>query len=312
MLGHFRDLLGAVAHSPAMLYYLDNAQSSADSARTPLTSYRALLTAKTAADSTRLLAAVRKRRGGLNENYGRELLELHTLGVDGGYTQRDVIDVARAFTGWSLKAADEGGGFAFNAGAHDADEKVVLGTTLPAGRGVEDGDAVLDLLAHHPRTARFIATKLVRHFVADDPPASLVQRATDTFRQTDGDLRQVMAVIVASPEFYSRRAFRAKVKTPYEVVVSTYRLLGGAPDTAGRSLSYLGQLGAPLFGHLTPEGWPDVGEGWLNTGSLLSRINFGGNAAAGRVAGIRAPSGCDARCADLLGIALASPEFQRR
>lgn len=352
-MGKFRDLLGAVAHSPAMLWYLDNYQSSADSARTTLASYRAIAKAKTAADSARLRAAVLKRRGGLNENYGRELLELHTLGVDGGYTQSDVINVARALTGWGLKAPVEGGDYAFNPGAHDASEKLVLGHVLPAGRGEEDGEEVMDIAARHPATGRFIATKLVRHFVADDPPAALVQRATDTFRQTDGDIRQVMAVIVSSPEFYRRSAFRAKVKTPYEVVVSAYRVLGGIPDTAGRSLGYLNQLGAPMYGHLTPEGWPDAGEGWLNTGSLLNRINFGANLAAGRVLGVSVARAFDASVrsepadrqvadvemtvlggepsattrellgespggrvrpsfVELLGIALGSPDFQRR
>ena len=305
-LGHFRDLLGAVAHSPAMLYYLDNFQSSADSGRTPLSSYNAIAKAKTAADTARLRAAVRKRRGGLNENYGRELLELHTLGVDGGYSQQDVINVARAFTGWTVPRPNEGNDFTFNAGMHDADPKLVLGNALPAGRGVVDGEAVLDILARHPATSRFIATKLVRHFVSDDPPASLVRRATDTFRQTDGDIRAVMAVIVSSPEFYRRAAFHAKVKTPYEVVVSTYRLAGGAPDSTGRAVGYVGQLGAPLFGHLTPEGWPDAAADWLNSGSLLRRINFEESAAGGKVSGIKVARSAAAQ----LGAELGTPEFQ--
>ncbi len=254
-LGRFRDLLGAVAHSSAMLWYLDNWQS---------------------------------RKNGLNENYGRELMELHTLGVDGGYTQADVIAVARAFTGWSIQQPREGYGFTFNANTHDVNVKTVLGHVLPAGRGVEDGEDVLDILARHPSTARYIATKLVRHFVSDSAPPALVDRAAETFTRTDGDIRQVLAVIVSSQEFYSRSVMRAKVKTPFELVASTYRAMGARPDTLGRSLGLINQLGQPLFGHLTPDGWPDAADAWMNTGSILARINFGANVAAGRVPGIAA------------------------
>jgi uncharacterized protein (DUF1800 family) len=285
-LGKFRDLLGAVAHSSAMLYYLDNYQSVADSAHLTLAAWRNVAKAKTASDSARLRAAALRRRGGLNENYGRELLELHTLGVDGGYTQQDVINVARALTGWTLQTPREGGGFTFNVNAHDAEQKMVLGHVLPAGRGAEDGEEVLDIVAHHPSTAHFLATKLVRHFVADSAPRELVQRVADTYLRSDGDIRQMMAVIVSSPEFYRKTSFRAKVKTPYELVASAYRALGGVPDTAGRSVNYASQLGQALYGHLTPEGWPDDADAWMNTGAVLNRINFGSNVAAGRVTGI--------------------------
>jgi uncharacterized protein (DUF1800 family) len=285
-LGKFRELLGAVAHSSAMLYYLDNQASTADSGRMTLFVSRNLAAAKTAKDTVRGRAAALRRRGGLNENYGRELMELHTLGVDGGYTQADVINVARALTGWSLQSPREGMGFVFNATTHDAEPKVVLGHELPAGRGEEDGEEVLDILARHPSTAHYIATKLVRHFVSDTPPASLVDRAARTFTETDGDIRQVLAVIVSSPEFYSRAAVRAKVKTPYEVVASTYRVLGGHPDTLFRSMQLAAVLGQPIFGHLTPDGWPDVADAWMNTGSVLARINFGSDVASGRVVGI--------------------------
>jgi uncharacterized protein (DUF1800 family) len=289
-LGRFRELLGAVAHSPAMLYYLDNYQSSADSGHYTLAAWRSLARARTAADSARIRTAAMRRRGGLNENYGRELLELHTLGVDGGYTQHDVIDAARALTGWSIRAPREGGEFQFNAGAHDASTKVVLGHMLPAGRGEEDGEALLDLLARDPHTARFIATKLVRHFVADTADPGLVARAAATFQSTDGDIRQVMAVIVSGPELYRRATVRAKVKTPYELVASTYRVLGALPDTAGRAVQLAAQLGQPLFGHPTPEGWPDVADAWMNTGAVLARINFGSAVAAGRIPALPAAS----------------------
>ncbi|MEP6733291.1 MAG: DUF1800 domain-containing protein [bacterium] len=285
-LGKFRELLGAVAHSAAMLYYLDNYQSTADSAHLTLAAWQNIGKARTLNDSARIRANALRRRGGLNENYGRELMELHTLGVDGGYSQADVINVARALTGWTLQTPREGGGFTFNPGAHDAEPKVVLGHALPSGRGVEDGDEVLDIVARHPSTAHFIAKKLVRHFVADSAPPALVQRVADTFTRTDGDIRQMMAVIVSSPEFYSRSAVHAKVKTPYELVASTYRALQGIPDTAGKSIQLTAQLGQLIYGHLTPEGWPDDAESWMNTGSVLARINFGSNVSAGRIAGI--------------------------
>ena len=285
-LGKFRALLGAVAHSSAMLYYLDNYQSTADSAHLTLATWRNIEKAKAPAEADRLRAAALKRRGGLNENYGRELMELHTLGVDGGYTQQDVINVARALTGWTLQTPREGGEFTFNVNTHDAEQKVVLGHVLAAGRGEEDGEEVLDIVAHHPNTARYIAMKLVRHFVADTAPPELVSRVAVTFQQTDGDIRKMMAVIVSSPEFYRKSSFRAKVKTPYEVVASTYRAMGGIPDTAGRSVQYAAQLGQQIYGHLTPDGWPDMADAWMNTGAVLNRINFGGNVAAGRIPGI--------------------------
>jgi uncharacterized protein (DUF1800 family) len=287
-LGKFRDLLSAVAHSAAMLYYLDNYQSSADSAHLTLAAWHNLAKARNSTDTLRIRANALRRRGGLNENYGRELMELHTLGVDGGYTQMDVINVARALTGWTLQTPREGGGFRFDSSAHDAGPKLVLGHALPAGRGMEDGEEVLDIVARHPATARFIATKLIRHFVSDTPPPALVQRAAAEFMRTDGDVRQVLALIVASPEFYTKASVRSKVKTPYELVASTYRVMQARPDTAGRSAQLAATLGQPLYGHLTPDGWPDEAEAWMNTGAILSRINFGSNVAAGRVFGITA------------------------
>ena len=163
---------------------------------------------------------------GLNENYGRELLELHTLGVDGGYTQKDVTEVARAFTGWSIANPRQGGGFRFVPQLHDEGEKVVLGHRIKAGGGEHDGEEVLDILANHPATARFISTKLARRFVSDTPPQALIDRATDTFRETHGDLRAVMATILRSPEFLSADAYRAKVKSPFEFIVSAVRTTG--------------------------------------------------------------------------------------
>jgi uncharacterized protein (DUF1800 family) len=276
-MGNFRELLGAVAHSPAMLFYLDNWQSQADSAHPTL--------ARGRGGRGRGNLPIQRQRRGLNENYARELMELHTLGVDGGYTQRDVIEVARALTGWSI-AIGQDGGFVFRPEAHDAAEKSVLGHTLPAGRGMEDGEAVLDIVARHPATARFITTKLARHFVSDDPPSSVIDRCAAVFTKTDGDIRQTLGCVVTGPEFFSRAAYRAKVKTPFEVVASALRAIQAQPDATPRSTQAVAQLGQPIFGRQTPDGWPDRGEAWMNTGAILGRINFGLMMASGRVPGV--------------------------
>ena len=265
-LGNFRELLGSVAKSPAMLFYLDQWQSAADSVHPTL-------------------ARVRRpppRRRGLNENYARELLELHTLGVDGGYTQQDVIEVARALTGWTMNPRQDAE-FVFRPDIHDAGRKTVLGHTLAAGRGIEDGEAVLDLLARDPRTARFIARKLAVRFVSDEPPTALVERASRTFLRTDGDIREVVRSIVTSPEFFSRAAYRSKVKSPFELVASALRAMGADADTSMRSAQVVAFLGQPIYGHQAPNGWPETGEAWMNTGAILNRINFGLALAAGRL-----------------------------
>jgi uncharacterized protein (DUF1800 family) len=289
-LGKFRDLLEAVAKSPQMLFYLDNWQSMVDSLHPNVDEYaieaRRSISANTDARS---LATLPHRRGGrgVNENYARELLELHTLGVDGGYTQRDVQEVARALTGWTIRSPQLGGGFLFRPELHDAGEKIVLGHVLRGGRGIEDGEDVLDILATHPSTAHFIVTKLARHFVADDPPAELVSRCADAFSKSDGDIRETMRCIVRSPEFFSRAAYRAKVKSPFELVASALRALGAPADTTARYAALVAQLGQPIYGHLTPEGWPDRGDAWMNSGAILNRINLGLRLAAGQVAGVK-------------------------
>ncbi|MEO8334859.1 MAG: DUF1800 domain-containing protein, partial [bacterium] len=256
-MGKFRDLLGAVAKSPAMLFYLDQWQSAADSMHATLAAARQQrpnarriagrnaptgLTmeqfdklpraAQMTSDQRSRVAAmtpeqrlqfVQQRvqqagqKRGLNENYARELLELHTLGVDGGYTQQDVIEVARSLTGWTMNPR-QNAEFVFNPQIHDAGQKTVLGHVLPAGRGIEDGEAVLDIVARSPQTARFIARKLATRFVSDNPPKELVERAAQTFMKTDGDIREVVRTIVTSPEFFSRSAYRSKVKSPFELV----------------------------------------------------------------------------------------------
>ena len=276
-LGKFRVLLEAVAKSPAMLFYLDNWESQADSNRPRLAPV----------PGAGRGGAGRNGRGGLNENYGRELLELHTLGVDGGYTQQDVINVARALTGWTFPRPQQGGGaFEFNPQMHDAGAKVVLGHRLSAGRGIEDGEDVLDIVSRHPSTAKYIAFKLARRFVSDTPPAELVERAAATFRRTDGDIRAVVRTIVTSKEFFSRAAYRSKVKSPFEVVVSALRALGAQPDGTLRTAQAIATLGEPIYGHQAPNGWPETGDQWMNTGSILNRINFGVAIAAGRIPGV--------------------------
>jgi uncharacterized protein (DUF1800 family) len=314
-LGKFRELLGAVARSPAMLYYLDNWQSRSDSLHLTLTESQAIARARAPEAAARVRAQALHRRAGLNENYGRELLELHTLGVEGGYSQADVITAARALTGWSIALPREGGAFVFRPEWHDAEPKVFLGVPLLAGRGIEDGEEVLDIVARHPSTARFIATKLVRRFVSDSPPPALVARAATEFLRTDGDIRRVMALIVSSPEFYARSADRAKVKEPFALVVSAYRVLGGRPDSLGRSAQLAARLGQPLWGRLTPDGWPDDATTWMNTGAILQRIRFGLDVGAGRIPGIRVASmpdvSAEARVDSVIALVLdgeATPE----
>jgi uncharacterized protein (DUF1800 family) len=213
-------------------------------------------------------------------------MELHTLGVNGGYTQQDVINVARALTGWTLQAPRQGGGFVFRPQMHDAGVKVVLGHTLAAGRGIEDGEAVLDILARHPSTAHFISMELVRRFVSDSPPPALVDRAAQTFTRTDGDIREVLRTIFTSPEFFSRAAYKAKVKTPFELVASALRAVGADADTTPRTAQLVARLGEPLYLHRDPNGYPETGDAWINTGAILDRINFGLAMASGRVPGV--------------------------
>ncbi len=303
-LGKFRDLLEAVAKSQAMLFYLDNARSMADSTQPTLSGTNQLPrvrpvpfgrgargaiigTMRAAEEMQRQRQQQQQRqRQGLNENYGRELLELHTLGVDGGYTQQDVINVARAFTGWTIKPPAQGGGFIFRPQVHDAGEKVVLGHRLPAGRGMEDAEDVLDILAKSPATAHYISFKLARRFVSDSPSKALVDHAAQVYLKTDGDIREVVRAIITSPEFFSQQAFRGKVKSPFEVVVSAMRALNATPDSTPRTAQVVAYLGQPIFGHQAPNGWPETGEAWMNTGAILNRINFGMAVAAGRLPGV--------------------------
>ncbi len=282
--GSFRDMLQAVAESPAMLFYLDNWQSAAPQAPSMPRPGR-----------SNAPGAQNRRARGLNENYARELMELHTLGVDGGYTQHDVQEVARAFTGWTIAGPRQGGSFLFSAQMHDEGEKVVLGRTIKAGGGKKDGEQVLDILATHPSTARHIALKLARRFVTDNPPPAVVDRAAQRFSETRGNLREVVRSIVTSPEFFGPTAYRAKIKTPFEFVISAVRA-SGLDMTAGTAINVqpfvqvLRELGMPLYMCQPPSGFPDKAQAWVNTGALLSRMNFAVGLASGRVRGVRSIS----------------------
>ena len=282
VLGKFRDLLEATAKSPAMLFYLDNWQSGGETA-----------------------GRGRPIRRGLNENYGRELLELHTLGVDGGYTQKDVTEVARCFTGWTIKQPRLGGEFVFNGQAHDRGEKTVLGMKIRAGGGIEDGENVLEIVSRNPATAHFISRKLAMRFVADEPPASLVERMAQTFLKTDGDLRAVMKTMLDAKEFWSVGAYRTKMKSPLELVASAVRAVHGDVDFALALNNQVTQLGEPLYRKQEPTGYSNSGEEWMNSGELLARLNFALNLANNRVPGVKVQGDAG------VGITLGSPEFQR-
>jgi uncharacterized protein (DUF1800 family) len=297
VLGSFRELLGATAHSPAMLFYLDNWMSTDPDGPHA-----------TMADQTRgrrgrfgvgrpgrfpmppqqsQQRPNNKRPTGLNENYGRELMELHTLGVDGGYTQKDVVEVARAFTGWTIAQPRQGGGFRFDPRMHDDGEKHVLGHTIKAGGGEHDGEQVLDILATHPSTARFISTKLVRRFVSDTPPPELVDRAAKRFLETKGDIREVVRTIVESPEFFSQESYRSKVKSPFEFVVSALRAESADIQGPVGLIRALQQLGMPLYQVQPPTGYADTADAWVNTGGLLNRMNFALALVQNKVQGVR-------------------------
>jgi uncharacterized protein (DUF1800 family) len=290
-LGKFKDLVTATSKSPAMLFYLDNFLSADPRAAQRQAELRAM---RQQARAWRFgppppppqAQQQKKNVRGLNENYGRELMELHTLGVDGGYTQKDVTEVARCFTGWTIEKPREYPEFKFDERLHDPDPKIVLGKKIHAG-GMRDAEEVIDLLVHHPSAAKFIATKLARRFVSDNPPPALVARMARTFQSSDGDIRAVMKTMIYSPEFWSREAYRAKIKTPFELVVSTARALGTDVDTPMPLVQWTGRIGQPLYQCQAPTGYPDRAEGWVNTGALLNRLNYSLALAGNKVRGSR-------------------------
>ncbi|HWY46881.1 MAG TPA: DUF1800 domain-containing protein [Bryobacteraceae bacterium] len=285
VLGKFRDLLEATAKSPAMLFYLDNFQS-----------------VRPDIDAN---SKNRKVKRGLNENYGRELMELHTLGVNGGYTQHDVTEVARCFTGWTIQEPRRGGAFFYDDKLHDKGEKVVLGHVISAGGGIEDGEKVLDILAAHPSTAKFISTELAQRFVADNPPPVLVDKMAKTFLDSGGDIRQVMKTMLDSKEFWSQGAYRAKVKTPFEMVASSVRALDANVTDAWALANQVGNLGEPLYRKQEPTGYSNLNSDWVNSAALLGRMNFAVQVTKNQVPGVKVAV---SQPAEMIG----SPDFQKR
>ncbi len=294
VLGNFRDMLGAVAHSPAMLFYLDNFQSAdpkmdtkkvndqRDQMMQRLNNPRAAgrLTPQQREQALLRLDQVKKNAPkGLNENYARELMELHTLGVEGGYSQKDVQEVARVFTGWTIDQPRGGGRFVFRPQMHDAGSKTILGQTISGHDGVDgmrEGERVLDILAMQPATAHHIAYQLAQRFVADEPPATLVDRAAKVYLATKGDLRAVTRAIITSPEFFSVDVYRTQVKTPLDFAISATRATGAKLISAMPVVQALRQnLGMPLYGCQPPTGYKTTADAWVNTGALLARMNFG-------------------------------------
>jgi uncharacterized protein (DUF1800 family) len=222
----------------------------------------------------------------LNENYARELMELHTLGVNGGYTQKDVSEVAKVFSGWTVKQPRQGGGFEFNERMHEPGTKVVVGHKIKE-HGEKEGYEVLHVLAHHPSTARFVSNKIAMRFVSDTPPPALVDRMAKVFLKKDGDIREVLKAMLASPEFWAPEAYRAKVKTPLEFVVSALRATGAEVNDATPVARQLRQLGMPLYGAQPPTGYAMKAEAWVNSSALLGRMNFAVRLASGRVRGVQ-------------------------
>ncbi len=291
VMGNFEDLLIATAQHPAMLMYLDNWISTA-----PEVVVQARLEAGHAVYPDRDLRrslAIRERAeyfqeaSGLNENYGRELMELHTLGVDGGYTQQDVMEVARAFTGWTVTARRQRGYFTFDPLLHVEGDKLVLGRTIESG-GMDEGLEILTMLAHHPSTASFISTKLVRRFVADDPPPEIVAAAARTFLETEGDITAVLRTIFTSPEFFAPEHYQVKIKKPIEVVASGIRAVGAELDVMSEATysyvqSAMARMGEDLYRHEAPDGFPDVGSAWIATSALANRIRFAVDLAASQI-----------------------------
>ncbi|HET8921402.1 MAG TPA: DUF1800 domain-containing protein, partial [Candidatus Acidoferrum sp.] len=291
--GKFKDLVTATAKSPAMLFYLDNFLSADPRAAQRAAAERAMRQQRRNGrfggpwpPRPQAQQNAKKNERGLNENYGRELMELHTLGVDGGYTQKDVTEVARCFTGWTIDKPRVNADFKFDDKLHDPDPKIVLGKKIHAG-GMKDGEQVIDLFAHDPSTARFISTKLARRFVSDNPPQALVDRMASAFRSSDGDIRTVLKTMIWSPEFWSRESYRAKIKTPLELVVSAARALGTDVDTPMPLVQWIGRIGEPLYQCQPPTGYADKAEAWVNTGALLNRLNYSLALAGNKMRGAR-------------------------
>jgi len=329
-MGKFKDLLMATAKSPAMLFYLDNFQSMSPDAQIPgrrgmgrrglfqgrrgqQPPARQMGPGEMAGRQQRAQAAnrLRNRQRGINENYAREIMELHTLGVDSGYTQKDVQEVARAFTGWTIEQPRQSGRFIFRDWMHDDGEKTVLGQKISAGGGIKDGEKVIEILSSHPNTAKFISTKLVRRFVSDNPPQSLVDKVAATYTKTGGDIPEMLRAIFTSKEFFAPEAYRAKIKSPFELAVSAIRALDGNMAGTMHLSQFISKMGQPLYLYQPPTGYPDRAEQWVNTGALLERLNFGLALSSNRVRGTAvdigrtAPATGGARAGEVMEQAIA-------
>ncbi len=312
-MGKFKDMLHATAKSPAMLFYLDNWLSADPEAftrleselnqrrqrflslfggapmrmgREPMGQQRPNLRQRPGQPGQPGQVPRQRQRRGLNENYARELMELHTLGVEGGYTQQDIIEVARAFTGWTMRAPRQNPEFHYEDRIHDTKPKIILGKKFDSG-GMKEGEQVLDFLAHHPNTAKFISTKLARRFVTDQPPQALVDRMARSFLDSDGDIRATVRTMVYSPEFWSRDVYRAKIKRPFELVASTARAMNAEMEIALPLVQWANRIGEPLYMCQPPTGYPDKADAWVNTGALLNRLNYALTLAGGRMRAVR-------------------------
>jgi uncharacterized protein (DUF1800 family) len=273
-LGNFRELLLATAKSPAMLWYLDNWQSVG-----PNSVAAARVQAGMGLNPPKALQ-------GLNENYAREVMELHTLGVNGGYTQKDVTELARVLTGWTIEEPRRGGGYVFREPRHEPGDKTVLGRVFHEN-GEREGEAALEMLARAPATARFLSTKLAQRFVSDTPPPKLVEAMTKTFLESDGDIKAVLQTMLRAPEFWDKSEYRAKVKTPLEFTVSAIRATGAEITRSQGVAEALNRMGMPLYGAQPPTGYSMRAESWVNSGALLSRMNFALGLGTGKLAGVR-------------------------
>jgi uncharacterized protein (DUF1800 family) len=292
-MGKFPDLLIATAKSPAMLFFLDNFLSADPAAVARIQAEKDMRRARyrggfaggsmpapgtfpgpatSSAPGATALAAKKPDRG-LNENYGREVMELHTVGVDGGYTQKDVIQMAECLTGWTIHEPRKDPEFFFDEKIHAEGKKVVMGHTFNYG-GQKDGEEALKMLAYQPATAKFISTELARHFVSDNPPPALITRMAKSFESSRGDIRVALRTMIYSPEFWSKDAYRAKVKTPFELVASTARALNAEVTITQPLAQWVGRMGEPLYLCQPPTGYSDKSETWVNTGALLNRLNF--------------------------------------
>ena len=290
VLGKFKDLLVATAKSPAMMFYLDNWQSVGPNSDLALYGPQGRPRLRPGFRGPFNIPRpnqqkAKNRPSGLNENYAREIMELHTLGVDGGYTQKDVTELAKVLTGWSIQQPQRGGDFTFNEKAHEPGTKYVLGHKIKE-HGESEGMEMLDVLAHHPSTARFISRKLAMRFVSDQPPQNLIDRMADTFMKKDGDIREVLRAMFRSPEFWAADAYRAKVKTPLEFVASAVRASGVQVTNAMPLVQTLNRMGMQLYGMQPPTGYSMRAEAWVNSSALLNRMNFALQLGSGRMQGV--------------------------